>query len=119
MKSLTKSIQVSQCSFADVVPVAVPPLATVLSDVKSAFFGLCVNAGEQVLASMMEADRVALCGPRGQARGRSARAARRAHAKLADAGRAARNDAPATGPLRRVARSLRCQALVGHRGTIC
>lgn len=65
-KSLTKSIRIPQCSFANVVPVAVPPLAAVLSDVKSAFFGLCVNAGKQVLASMMEAERVALCGPKGQ-----------------------------------------------------
>ena len=65
-KSLTKSFRIPQRSFANVVPVAVPPLAAVLSDVKSAFFGLCVNAGKQVLASMMEADRVALCGPKGQ-----------------------------------------------------
>jgi transposase-like protein len=65
-KSLTKSIRIPQCSFANVVPVTVPPLAAVLSDVKSAFFGLCVHAGKQVLASMMEADRVALCGPKGQ-----------------------------------------------------
>lgn len=65
-KFLTKSIRIPQRSFANVVPVAVPPLAAVLSDVKSAFFGLCVNAGKQVLASMMEADRVALCGPKGR-----------------------------------------------------
>jgi len=66
MKSLTKSIRVPQRSFASVVPVTVPPLAAVLSDVRSAFFGLCVSAGKQVLASMMEADRVALCGPKGR-----------------------------------------------------
>lgn len=36
---------------------------TVLRDVKDAFYGLCVNAGKQVLAAMMEADREALCGP--------------------------------------------------------
>lgn len=65
-KSLTKSIRIAQCSFANVVPVAVPPLAAVLSEVKSAFFGLCVHAGKQVLASMMEADRVELCGPKGR-----------------------------------------------------
>ena len=41
-KFLTKSFQNPQCSFANVVPVSVPPLAAVLSDVKSAFFGLCV-----------------------------------------------------------------------------
>ncbi|HEV2038384.1 MAG TPA: IS256 family transposase [Candidatus Eremiobacteraceae bacterium] len=65
-KFLTKSIRIPQSSFASVVPVSVPPLEAVLSDVKSAFFGLCVSAGKQVLASMMEADRVALCGPKGR-----------------------------------------------------
>jgi transposase-like protein len=65
-KSLTKSIRIPQRSFANVIPVAVPPLAAVLCEVKSAFFGLCVNVGKQVLASMMEADRVALCGPKGR-----------------------------------------------------
>jgi len=35
----------------------------VLRDVKDAFYGLCVNAGRQVLAAMMEADREELCGP--------------------------------------------------------
>jgi putative transposase len=34
----------------------------VLRDVQHAFYGLCVNAGKQVLAAMMEADRIALCG---------------------------------------------------------
>lgn len=43
-----------------------PPLAAVLSDVKSAFFGLCVHAGKEVLSAMMEGDRVALCGPKGR-----------------------------------------------------
>ena len=65
-KSLTKSIRVAQRSFANVVPVRVPPLAAVLSDVKSAFFGLCVHAGKEVLSAMMEGDRVALCGPKGR-----------------------------------------------------
>jgi transposase-like protein len=37
----------------------------VLQDVKHAFYGLCINAGKQVLAAMMEADRIALCGPKG------------------------------------------------------
>ena len=36
----------------------------VLRDVQQAFYGLCVNAGRQVLAAMMEADRVAVCGAR-------------------------------------------------------
>jgi len=65
-KSLTKSMQIPQCSFANVVPVSVPPLAAVLSDVKSAFFGLCVQTGKEVLAAMMESERVQLCGPKGQ-----------------------------------------------------
>jgi transposase-like protein len=37
----------------------------VLRDVRSAFLGLCVNAGKAVLAAMMEAERTALCGPKG------------------------------------------------------
>jgi transposase-like protein len=41
------------------------PIQGVLQDVKHAFYGLCVNAGKQVLAAMMEADRIALCGPKG------------------------------------------------------
>lgn len=50
----------------DVVAVAVPPLQAVLAEVKSAFFGLCVQTGKEVLAAMMEADRVELCGAKGQ-----------------------------------------------------
>ena len=37
----------------------------VLRDVQHAFYGLCVNAGKEVLSAMMEADRVALCGAKG------------------------------------------------------
>lgn len=62
MKSLTKS-----------GPRAVPdsqfqislPMQGVLRDVQHAFVGLCVHAGKQVLAAMMEADRAAQCGPKG------------------------------------------------------
>lgn len=42
------------------------PVQGVLKDVQSAFYGLCIQAGKQVLAAMMEADRVALCGPKGE-----------------------------------------------------
>jgi transposase-like protein len=42
------------------------PMAGVLRDVQHAFFGLCIHAGKQVLAAMMEADRQALCGPKGR-----------------------------------------------------
>jgi transposase-like protein len=41
------------------------PLLSVLEDAESAFFGLCVETGKQVLAVMMEDDRTALCGPTG------------------------------------------------------
>jgi putative transposase len=41
---------------------SVPPLAAVLADVKSGFFGLCVQTGKEVFAAIMEADRVELCG---------------------------------------------------------
>jgi putative transposase len=46
------------------------PMASVLRDVRHAFFGLCVHAGKEVLAAMMEADRQALCGPKGRPDGR-------------------------------------------------
>jgi transposase-like protein len=38
------------------------PVRGVLRDVRHAFLGLCIDAGQRVLAAMMEADRVALCG---------------------------------------------------------
>jgi putative transposase len=62
MKSLTKP------ALRVVPPVAVRislPLEGVLKDVKHAFYGLCVQAGFEVLTAMMEADRVALCGAKG------------------------------------------------------
>lgn len=42
------------------------PLRSVLEDAESAFFGLCIDTGQQVLAAMMEQDRIALCGPAGR-----------------------------------------------------
>jgi transposase-like protein len=41
------------------------PVQGVLRDVRHAFLGLCIDAGQKVLAAMMEADRVAHCGPKG------------------------------------------------------
>ena len=41
------------------------PMQEVLADVRHAFLGLCIDAGRQVLMTMMEADRVALCGAKG------------------------------------------------------
>jgi putative transposase len=47
------------------VAVEVPlPLLDVLADMKTAFFGLCVTAGQQVFQAMMEHDREQLCGPK-------------------------------------------------------
>jgi transposase-like protein len=39
------------------------PLLDILADTRTAFFGLCVEAGQQVLLQMMEVDRTQLCGP--------------------------------------------------------
>ena len=37
----------------------------VLRDVRHALLGLCIDAGQRVLAAMMEEDRIARCGPKG------------------------------------------------------
>src|SRR5438477_11571012 len=48
-----------------VATVQVPvPLLAVLADVKTAFFGLCLTAGQQVFQTLMEEDRAQLCGPK-------------------------------------------------------
>lgn len=65
-QSLTKSFRSESRAMPSVVAVSVPPLAAVLADVRSAFFGLCVQTGKEVLAAMMEADRVELCGAKGR-----------------------------------------------------
>jgi transposase-like protein len=50
---------------AGTLRVEIPPqVAAVLANTRSAFFGLCVEAGRQVLEAMMEHDRTALCGPK-------------------------------------------------------
>jgi putative transposase len=41
------------------------PVQGVLRDVRHAFLGLCIDAGQRVLAAMMEADRIAMCGAKG------------------------------------------------------
>ena len=64
MKSLTKSIR-SKLVSPDVHAHFSLPVANVLRDVRSAFFGLCINAGQAVLGAMMEAERTALCGRKG------------------------------------------------------
>jgi hypothetical protein len=40
------------------------PMRGVLRDVRHAFLGLCIDAGQKVPAAMMDADRIALCGPK-------------------------------------------------------
>lgn len=64
MKSLTKSIRKKFAAEDAHVQLSLP-VAGVLRDVQSAFYGLCINAGKAVLAAMMEAERTALCGPKG------------------------------------------------------
>jgi transposase-like protein len=64
MKSRTKSIGPA-CLAEDVRVQLSLPVAGVLQDVQSAFFGLCIDAGKAVLGAMMEAERTALCGPKG------------------------------------------------------
>ena len=64
-QSLTKSIQ-SEVSARGVALQRVICVPAVIEDVRSAFFGLCVHAGKQVLAAMMEEDRMRLCGPAGR-----------------------------------------------------
>ena len=41
------------------------PVLGVLRDTREAFHELCIRTGQQVLMAMMEADREALCGPKG------------------------------------------------------
>ena len=41
------------------------PVQGVLRDVRHAFLGLCIDAGQKVLAALMESDRIALCGAKG------------------------------------------------------
>jgi len=64
VKSLTKSIRTKFAAANAQVQLSLP-VAGVLRDVRSAFFGLCINAGKAVLGAMMEAERTALCGPKG------------------------------------------------------
>ena len=41
------------------------PVQGVLHDVRHAFLGLCIDAGQKVLAALMESDRIGLCGAKG------------------------------------------------------
>jgi putative transposase len=64
-KSRTGSIAGEVLASPPVATVQVPlPLLDVLADTRTAFFGLCLDAGQQVLRTMMEQDREQLCGPK-------------------------------------------------------
>src|SRR5207249_12304093 len=64
-KSRTGSAAGEALASPPVAAVQVPlPLLDVLADTRTAFFGLCLDAGQQVLRAMMEQDRARLCGPR-------------------------------------------------------
>ena len=65
MKSLTKSKKQKLVAVGDAQIEFSLPVAGALNDVRSAFFGLCVNAGKTVLTAMMEEERAAICGAKG------------------------------------------------------
>ena len=65
MKTRTGSIAGEGLASPPTATVQVPlPLLDVLTETRTAFFGLCLDAGEQVLRTMMEQDREQLCGPK-------------------------------------------------------
>src|ERR671937_1402557 len=64
-KSRTRSAAGEALASPPVATVQVPlPLLDVLARTRTAFFGLCLEAGQQVLRTMMEQDRERLCGPK-------------------------------------------------------
>lgn len=64
-KKAKKPSQVQAAGAAGTIQFQMPLAVTrVLSQTRSAFFGLCLEAGRQVLTAMMEHDRTMLCGPK-------------------------------------------------------
>jgi putative transposase len=64
-KSRTGSLVREAVTSPPVATVQLPlPLLDVLADTRTAFFGLCLEAGQEVLRTMMEQDREQLCGPK-------------------------------------------------------
>ena len=64
-RSRTGSVPGEELASPPVATVQLPlPLLDVLQDTHTAFFGLCLDAGQQVLHTMMEQDREQLCGPK-------------------------------------------------------
>jgi transposase-like protein len=63
-KTRTRIVTGEELAVPAVATVQLPlPLLDVLADTRTAFFGLCLAAGQQVLTAMMEQDRDRLCGP--------------------------------------------------------
>lgn len=63
-KSRTRSPGGEALAYSPLATVQLPlPLLDILADTRTAFFGLCLEAGQQVLTTMMEVDRTQLCGP--------------------------------------------------------
>ena len=57
----------NQASAGKSLTVEVPlPVLGVLGETREAFHALCIRTGQQVPLAMMEADREALCGPKGR-----------------------------------------------------
>jgi putative transposase len=64
-KSRTGSPAGEALASPSVATVQLPlPLLDVLAATRTAFFGLCLDAGQHVLRAMMEQDRAQLCGPK-------------------------------------------------------
>ncbi len=62
-KHSTKSNSTQDLRVAHTAHVELPlPMLSALEDIDRAFFGICIEAGKQVLGAMMEHDRTALCG---------------------------------------------------------
>ena len=62
-KHSTKSKSTQDLHIAHTAHVELPlPMLSALEDIDNAFFGVCIEAGKQVLGAMMEHDRTALCG---------------------------------------------------------
>jgi len=62
-KHSTKSKPTQDLHIAHTARVELPlPMLSALEDIDRAFFGVCIEAGKQVLGAMMEHDRTALCG---------------------------------------------------------
>jgi putative transposase len=64
-KHAKKSDHLQLVDASNTMLVEIPlPLLGALGNIEHSFFELCIGAGQQVLASMMEQDREDLCGPR-------------------------------------------------------